>query len=323
MEDILEQWDNLSLTQIWERVKDFFSYTLFNLGESEVSLLTLIYFVLALVALFTMVSRLQRVLVYKILTRYRLDIGVRESIGTIFRYITLILGFFIIISSIGIDLSTLSILAGALGVGIGFGLQNITNNFISGIIILFERPIKIGDRIEVGDINGDVVNISARSTTVVTNDNISVIVPNSQFIEKEVINWSHNDRMVRFRFPVGVSYREDPGHVRDLLLEVVEENGGVLKNPIPDVLFDGFGDSSLNFHLRVWTSEYINRPRVLRSEIYYAIFEKFREHGIEIPFPQRDLHLRSADPEAAISFNNGSPKTPNKPLIDPGDSGNQ
>ncbi|MGB5980352.1 MAG: mechanosensitive ion channel domain-containing protein [Cyclobacteriaceae bacterium] len=300
---------------MWTRIKDFFGYTLFDIGESQVSLLTIIFLVLALVALFYMVGRLQRVLVYRILTRYRLDIGVRESIGTIFRYIVLVAGFFIIISSIGIDLSALGILAGALGVGIGFGLQNITNNFISGIIILFERPIKVGDRIEVGDINGDVVNISARSTTVVTNDNISVIVPNSQFIEKEVINWSHNDRMVRFRYPVGVAYRESPDRVRELLMEVVAENKGVLTNPAPDVLFDSFGDSALIFHLRVWTSEYINRPRVLRSELYFAIFKKFAQHGIEIPFPQRDLHLRTANPDAAISLNNATVGSPAKPHL--------
>ena len=134
-------------------------------------------------------------------------------------------------------LSTLTILAGALGVGIGFGLQNITNNFISGIIILFERPIKVGDRIQVGDLFGDVVNISMRSTMVVTNDNIAVIVPNSEFISSRVINWSYSDRNVRFNIPVGVSYKEDPEKVKQILLEVAEQDKGVLKSPKPEVLF--------------------------------------------------------------------------------------
>jgi small-conductance mechanosensitive channel len=227
------------------------------------------------------------------LSRYQLDIGIRQSIGTIIRYIILIIGFFIVIQTAGIDLSALGLLAGALGVGIGFGLQNVTNNFISGIIILFERPIKVGDRIEVGEISGDVVRISSRATSIITNDNISVIVPNSDFINSTVINWSHNDRMVRFNFPVGVSYKEDPERIRRVLLAVVGANKGVLKNPVSDVLFESYGDNSINFILRVWTSDYINRPNVLKSQLYYEVFKSFREENIEIPFPQRDLHLKS------------------------------
>jgi small-conductance mechanosensitive channel len=199
-----------------------------------------------------------------------------------------------VLQTVGIDLSTLTILAGALGIGIGFGLQNITNNLVSGIIILFERPIKVGDRIEVGKVSGDVVKISMRSTTILTNDNISIIVPNSDFISSTVINWSHVDRNIRLNIPVGVAYKEDPKKVKKLLLEVVSDNEGVLKEPKPDVLFNEFGDSALVFNLRVWTREYINRPGVLRSQLYYSIFEKFKEHGVEIPFPQRDIHLKSS-----------------------------
>lgn len=195
----------------------------------------------------------------------------------------------------GIDLSTITLLAGALGVGIGFGLQNITNNFVSGIIILFERPIKVGDRIQVEDIIGDVVKISLRATTVVTNENISVIVPNSEFISTRVINWSHNDRNVRFNVPVGVSYKEDPQKIKEVLLSVASDNRFVLKNPEPDVIFVEFGDSSLNFVLRIWTSEMIQKPKILISEIYFEIFKRFRENKIEIPFPQRDLHIKTPE----------------------------
>jgi small-conductance mechanosensitive channel len=120
-----------------------------------------------------------------------------------------------------------------------------------------------------------------------------VIVPNSQFIDNTVINWSHNDDKTRFRFSVGVSYKEDPDRIRRLLLEVAKENTGVLSKPPPDVLFESFGDSSLNFELMVWTSEYTNMPMILKSQLFYAIFEKFKQHQVEIPFPQRDLHLRS------------------------------
>ncbi len=143
------------------------------------------------------------------------------------------------------------------------------------------------------DVSGDVVRISMRSTEVKTNDNISIIVPNSDFISSKVINWSHTDRNIRFNIPVGVAYKEDPEKVRKLLLEVANANEGVLKEPKPDVLFSDFGNSSIDFNLRVWTREYINRPNVLKSQLYYEIFKKFRENNIEIPFPQRDVLIKN------------------------------
>jgi small-conductance mechanosensitive channel len=138
-----------------------------------------------------------------------------------------------------------------------------------------------------------VINISARASTILTNDNIAVIVPNSNLISSTVINWSYNDRKVRFRYPVGVHYKEDPEIIRKLLVEVALENDAVLKTPPPDVQFVEFGDSSLNFLLRVWTTKFIHRRGYLKSELYYAIHKKFKEHNIEIPYPQRDLHLKS------------------------------
>ena len=232
---------------------------------------------------------------YNVFSESKIELGVRLAVGTIIRYGVLILGFVIVMQTVGINLSTLTILAGALGVGIGFGLQNITNNFVSGIIILFERPIKVGDRIQVGEIFGDVISISMRSTTVITNDNISVIVPNSEFISSRVINWSHNDRNVRFNIPVGVAYKEDPEKVKKILLEVADKEEGVLKKPEPDVLFKEFGDSSLNFNLRIWTNSFITTPDMLKSRLYFEIFKEFREDGIEIPFPQRDLHIKNTE----------------------------
>ena len=266
-----------------------------HLGGIQVTLWSVLYFLILLFLLFYVTAKLRKWIVYNLLANSKIDIGVRIAVGTIIRYIVLVIGIIIFLQSAGINLSAITVLAGALGVGIGFGLQNITNNFVSGIIILFERPIKVGDRIELGDVSGDVVSISMRSTTIVTNDNISIIVPNSDFISSKVINWSHTDRNIRFNFPIGVSYNEDPQEVKKLLLEVVAENKGILNKPEPDVLFNGFGDSSLDFNLRVWTREYINRPDVLRSQIYYAVFEKFKEHSIEIPFPQRDLHIKNTE----------------------------
>jgi small-conductance mechanosensitive channel len=223
----------------------------------------------------------------------------------------------IIFQLAGIDFTALGLVAGAIGVGIGLGLQGITNNFISGIIILFERPIKVGDRIEVTSIGslsktsgfgtiksgnrqarkltirGDVIKISARATTVVTNDNISYIIPNSDFIDSSVINWSHNEDMVRLNFIVHVAHKENPEAIKKLLLNIVAENPGVLKNPTPDVLFKEIGGRSLVFNLRVWTAQYVHRPNVLKSQLYYSISKTFKEKNITIPFPQRDLHLKS------------------------------
>jgi small-conductance mechanosensitive channel len=266
---------------------------LFTLGQAEFSIGLILSVIVALFFVFFISAKLKILLVRKIFPRYKIDIGVSESIATIIRYTIITIGFIIILQSTGIDLSALGLLVGALGIGIGFGLQNITNNFISGIIILFERPVKVGDRIEVNNVTGNIVQIAVRATTIVTNDNISIIVPNSEFVNSVVINWSLENRNVRFNFPVGVAYKEDPQKIRKLLLEVALENKGVLKEPSPDVLFEEFGDSSLVFNLRVWSSEYSDRPKVLKSQLYYSIFEKFKEHGVEIPFPQRDLHVRS------------------------------
>ena len=282
-----------SLTDYFKQLIEWASYPLFTLGSSSISIGTILYFFFCFILLVRFSKYARNVVVRRILGKVEMNRGVKESIGTITRFIMILVGAIVIIQSAGIDLSALSLLAGALGVGIGFGLQNITNNLISGIIILFERPIKVGDRIEVGDVSGDVVNISVRATTVVTNDNISVIVPNSEFISNTVINWSHNDRNIRFRIPVGVSYNEDPEQVEQLLLQVAESNPHVLAKPEPTVLFDEYADSSLNFSLAVWTSSHTDRPNVLKSELYFEIFKKFKEHDVEIPFPQRDVHVRS------------------------------
>ncbi|WP_297336986.1 mechanosensitive ion channel domain-containing protein [Algoriphagus sp.] len=274
-------------------LEEVMNLSLFHLGDSHLTLGLLLALIFSFAALFIVSEWIRKLLVDRILARYQLALGTKQSIGTMVKYLLIIIGVFTILQTNGIDLSALGVLAGAIGVGIGFGLQNITNNFISGLIILFEQPIKVGDRIEVGDVTGDVIKISARATMVVTNDNITIIVPNSQFIDSQVINWSHSDRMVRFNFPVGVSYKEDPQKVKRILLQVAKDNPGVLEKPETDVLFEDYGDSSINFNLRIWTSEYINKPKVLKSQLYYEIFKKFGEEGIEIPFPQRDLHLRS------------------------------
>lgn len=281
-----------AVKDIFFDVKDFLNVPI-HIGSFNITLWTLVYFFFLLFLLFYVTGKLRKWIVYKVLAKSKIDLGVRIAVGTIFRYIILVIGLVIVLQTVGIDLSTLTVLFGALGIGIGFGLQNVTNNFVSGIIILLERPIKVGDRIEIGDVNGDVVRVSMRATTIVTNDNISIIVPNSDFISSKVINWSHTDRNIRFNYPVGVSYKEDPDKVKKILLEVAASNDGVLKEPKPDVLFSDFGESYLEFKLRIWTREYINRPGVLKSKLYFEIFKKFRENGIEIPYPHRDIMIRN------------------------------
>src|SRR5262245_62006302 len=196
---------------------------------------------------------------------------------------------------VGLNLTSLAVVAGAVGVRIGFGLQNIVHNFVSGLIILAERPIAIGDRIEVAGVAGQVQQIRLRSTTVLTNDNIAYIVPNSDFITHTVINWSHGDLKVRIRLKVTVAYGTDPLIVERLLLEVAMAHPKALREPSPSVFFCGFGDSALEFELGVWTVEMTSQPRRFKSELYFAIEKKLRENRIEIPFPQRDLHLRSGN----------------------------
>jgi small-conductance mechanosensitive channel len=283
------------MKELINNIKEFLNIPITQIGTTELTLWSVVYFLILVFLLFYLTAKIKKWVVYKLLANSKTELGVRIAVGTILRYIVLVIGFIIVLQTIGLDLSAVTVLAGALGVGIGFGLQNITNNFVSGIIILFERPIKVGDRIEVGNVSGDVISISMRSTTIVTNDNISIIVPNSDFISSKVINWSHNDRNIRFNVSVGVSYNEDPEMIKKILLEVADENGGILRHPEPDVLFEEYADSALVFNLRVWTGEYINKPDVLKSQIYYATFKKFKEHNIEIPFPQRDLHIKNEE----------------------------
>lgn len=192
----------------------------------------------------------------------------------------------------GFNIQTLSVVIGALSFGIGFGLRNVADNFFSGLIILLERPIKVGDRIQVGSSYGTVIDIRARSTTVRTNDNIDIIIPNFEIISQQVTNLSHTDLQVRFQIPVGVHYESDVRLVEKALLEAAATSPNVLKNPPPGVRFTEFGDSSLNFVLVVWSDTLYDRPTRLISELNFAIWDHFKKYGINIPYPQRDLYVK-------------------------------
>lgn len=268
---------------------------LFVIGENTFTLWSVVYILFLALVLFYASRWLGKLLVDRVLEKRGMELGVRVALGTIFRYIVIFFGLLIILQTAGIDLSSVTVLAGALGIGVGFGLQNIASDFVSGLIIMVSRPVKVGDRVEVGGVVGDVIAISARSTSITTNDNISIIVPNSEFIRNNVINWSHADRNVRLHLPVGVSYNADPDEVRKILLEVAAGHASVLTSPPPDVIFLGFGESSIDFDLRFWTSDFITKPNVIKSDLYYATWYALKRANIEIPFPQRDVHIKSGN----------------------------
>ncbi len=285
---------NLETIKGWlAQARQALDVTIVKFGETSITLWSVVYFVVLVALLFWVTKALQGLISKRLLVRTGMDYGARHAVGAIVRYVLLLVGFLVIVQTAGIDLTTFNVLAGAIGIGVGFGLQNVVSNFFSGLIIMFERPIKVGDRIEVDDVEGDVIEIGARATTVLTNDNIAIIVPNSKFITENVVNWEYNDNRVRFRIPVGVAYGSDARKVEELLLEVARENADVLDDPAPVVRLMEFGDSSLNMELRIWSSSLVHRKGRLTSALNFAIYEKFTEHGIVIPFPQRDLHLKS------------------------------
>jgi len=259
----------------------------------KLSLLQIFLLVALLIAAFWISSRTKRLLFNRLLARSGLDRSLQYAIAQVVSNVVLVVGIFIVLENTGIHLAALTVFAGAVGVGVGFGLQNIASNFISGLVILAERPITIGDRVEVAGIAGQVEQIRARSTVIRTNDNIMMIVPNTKFIDSPVTNWTYGDRSVRFRIPVGVAYGSDINKVRDLLLAVAHEDPHTLKEPAPSVFLEQFGGNSIDFKLVVWSSEMSARPSRYRSDLNFAIAGKFREAKIEMPFPQRDLHIRS------------------------------
>lgn len=262
-------------------------------GDTEVTVWSLVYLLVLVLALMWVARHLQLWLANGPLLASRLDPGARQAVGTLARYLVLLIGLLAIVQTAGIDLTTFNVLAGAVGIGVGFGLQNVVSNFIAGVIIMFERPIKIGDRIVVDDVEGNVVEIGARGTTVLGNDNIAVIVPNSKFITENVINWKYNDDKVRFRIPVSVAYGSDARQVERILLELAAADPDVLEDPPPAVRFMAFGDDGLLFELRAWSASLVDRKGRLISQLNFAIYERFQREGIEFPFPQRDLHLKS------------------------------
>src|SRR5213079_759590 len=259
----------------------------------SLSLVQIFLLIALLIAVFWISSRTKRFLFNRFLVNSGLDRALQYAIAQIISNAVLVVGVLIVLENTGIHLGALAVFAGAVGVGVGFGLQNIASNFISGLVILVERPITIGDRVEVAGILGTVRQIRARSTVILTNDNIAIIVPSSKFIDSPVTNWQYGDPSVRFRLAVGVSYGSDVNKGRDALIAAAREHSATLEDPEPTAFLEKFGDSTIDFELVAWSREMSHRPRRFRSDLNYLIYKHLTAAGVEIPNPQRDLHIRS------------------------------
>ncbi len=264
-----------------------------SIGGTKITIINIAYLVIFLV-FFIFVSRIIRdTLQNRILPRTRLDIGARASFVNIVIYTFWILAIYTGINILGINLSSLAFMAGALGIGIGFGLQNAVNNFVSGIILLFDPSIQVGDMVQIGDDWGTVNRINIRTTIIQTFDNASLIIPNSEMISNKVTNWSFKDPKVRRHVDVGVAYGSDVQLVHKILLQIVNDMPEIMNDPAPRVDFTDFADSALIFRIRFWITSpefWLAAP----TELRFKIDEEFKKNGIEIAFPQQDIHIRSA-----------------------------
>lgn len=268
------------------------NFSFFKIGSFQLSVFLIIKGIL-FISIFSLAARfLNKILQKQVYPKLNLENSLRFTLETTVRYLFAVLGVSTLATLLGIDLSAFSVLAGTIGIGIGFGLQDIARNFISGIVLLVERPIKVGDLIEVDGLPGVIRTIQARSTVVDTFDNVAVVVPNADFVSQRIVNWSYSDRNIRMALKVGVAYGSDVRLVERVLMDIAKNHPSVLKTPHPNVLFEAFGESSLDFSLRVWINEPENRLVIL-SQLNFMTDEAFRENNITIPFPQRDLHVKS------------------------------
>jgi small-conductance mechanosensitive channel len=265
----------------------------YQIGSVEVSVTKLVQGVLILAIALFLSRTLSRLLQRRIAKQAYLDPGLRYTLGRLTQYLIIMLGvLFALKAAFSLDLTSIAVIFTALSVGIGFGLQYLAADIASGFILLFERPVRVGDRITIGEDEGDVQSINLRTTVVTTNDRISIIVPNSRLVSQRLINWSYGDPRARIAILVGVAYDSNVDQVTNTLLTAAQGVDNVLGDPPPKVQFLKFGDWSMDFRLLVWT----NRPRLhaqIRSDINYRIERLFREAHIEIPFPQTELRLRN------------------------------
>jgi small-conductance mechanosensitive channel len=296
--------------ELWDIHKEttaLLDLKLFAIGKTSMTLWTCVYVFALAWFLIRATEQLSGMISGRLLSKTKLDRGIVEMCAASTRYCVMALGIALILQSAGIDLSALSFVAGAAGIAIGLGLQALMNNVVSGFVILVDRPIKLGDRIDIGGVNGEVTHISLRATTLVTNDNIAVIVPNSQFISTQVVNWTYTTKQCRFQFPIITARDASPSLIERLLIEVGQEHPGVLKSPPPEACFDEIGEKTLKFSLSVWTEEYVGKPNKLRSDINYAIAKKFSEKGLGLDgvADTKSADTKSADAKSSDLLQKG------------------
>jgi len=265
-----------------------------TLGTTRVSALTVIKGVLALAVLMWVAFGASNVLESRINRAPNLTPSVQVLFGKLIKIVLLTIAFLIAIDSVGVDLTTFAVFGGALGVGIGFGLQKIVSNLVSGVILLLDNSIKPGDVVTVGDTYGWIASLGARYAAVRTRDGIEHLIPNEELIIQRVENWSHSDKAVRFKVPVGIHYKSDVRLAMELCLDAAAQVSRILKDPEPRCLLKGFGDSSVDLELRIWIDDPANGRANVISEVLLGVWDRFQEHGVEIPYPQRDLHLRTS-----------------------------
>ncbi len=271
-------------------------------GTISVSIADILAFTLTIWVSYLLSSFIRFALKEEVYSRTHTPSGTAYASSRLLHYTILAIGFVVGLGVLGMDLSKVSILAGAFGVGIGFGLQSVVNNFVCGLILLFERPIHVGDTIEVGELLGEVQRIGFRASTVRTYKGSDIIVPNSQFITANVTNWTFSDRLRRIELPVGVNYSSAPKRVIEVLEGVARSNPQVLKYPAPQCLFVGYGDSSINFELLAWTDQFANFAQI-RSDLNSAIYDAVHAAGMSFPFPQREVRLlRDSEADSAEAY---------------------
>ncbi|MBF0444970.1 MAG: mechanosensitive ion channel [Magnetococcales bacterium] len=289
------------------------SYILFDWGKTHIQVADL-FLLVVLVSSFIWLSRLVRQFTFRMMFRKVSDVGIRHSLSVFAQYGVVILGFLFTLRYMGIDLTNLAIVAGALGVGMGFGLQNVANNFVSGLLLLVERPIRTGDVIRVAEKEGEVTKIGIRAVTVKTWDNHEVIIPNSEIASNSFTNWTHSNFVIRTLFLIGVHYNTDLHHAIRVIREVLEENQKILNDPIPAVWISNFGASSVDIHVHYFTDWRVQRPTAIKSGVLLRIWDRFKEEKIQIPYPQQDIYLKEvpkawSQNETVIDLNTITEKT--------------
>ncbi|MGB7428123.1 MAG: mechanosensitive ion channel domain-containing protein [Microcoleaceae cyanobacterium] len=282
-------------SQVTEALSSTFTTDIITFADESYSIPDLLILAGLIWGLLILAKTVSDLLQSRILRVTGMSRAAQEMVSIIVRYSFICIGIIVLLQVWGLDLSSLTILASALGVGIGFGFQDIAKNFGSGLVLLLERPIQVGNFIELGEYQGIVERVGARSTLIKTLDGVSIIIPNSRFLEEELMNWDHDNPVSGLRLPVGVAYGSDIDAVRKALTDIAKANPDILPKPAPQVLFKGFGDSSVDFELRVWTSN-PSKQVIIKSNLFFQIEAILRKRKIEIPFPQRDLHVRGNVP---------------------------